>query len=90
MPTWAEFLPERERWDIIKYLLESFMVGRPMPHSMWGDGAVSAEFATLSKDNWLGEGHTISSGNGRDLYGQYCASCHGDDGRGNGPGSLHP
>jgi mono/diheme cytochrome c family protein len=87
MPVWGEFLPEEERWDAIHYLMQAFMRGRPTPGSVLGNGAVSAEFATLSEDNWLGEGHTISDRRGGELYARYCATCHGSSGRGDGEGA---
>jgi cytochrome c553 len=31
----------------------------------------------------------ISSMSGRDLYGLYCAACHGRDGKGNGPAAVN-
>ncbi|MGD2078879.1 MAG: cytochrome c, partial [Chloroflexota bacterium] len=51
------------------------------------DGAVAANFVTVSQDNWLAEGHVISETQGAVLYGTYCATCHGPDGEGNGPGT---
>ncbi len=88
MPTWGEFLPEDQRWDVVKYLMESSMKGKPVTSSVYGDGSIAANFITLSSDNWTGEGHTISTDNGAQLYGTYCATCHGDDGQGNGPGTI--
>jgi mono/diheme cytochrome c family protein len=86
MPVWGEFLPEDQRWDAVKYLMDSWMAGNDNAASMYGDGAVAANFVTLSSDNWIGEGHMISVTHGAELYGVYCATCHGPDGRGNGPG----
>jgi mono/diheme cytochrome c family protein len=88
MPTWGEFLPESQRWDVIHYLMASFMVGKPVTASVYGDGVVAADFTTLSIDNWTGEGHTVSTDHGAELYGTYCATCHGDNGQGNGPGTV--
>ena len=85
MPVWGEFLPESQRWEDVKFIMESFMMGRVVTDSVF-TGDIAANFLTLSKDNWIGEGHTISETNGADLYGVYCATCHGDDGKGNGPG----
>jgi mono/diheme cytochrome c family protein len=87
MPTWGEFLPEGQRWDAVKYLMDSFMMGRPMTSSVYVDGAIAANFVTLSQDNWIGEGHTISITHGIDLFNTYCATCHAEDGQGNGPGT---
>jgi mono/diheme cytochrome c family protein len=67
--------------------MSSFMMGQPVTDSVYGDGGVAADFITLSADNWTGEGHTISTDHGAELYGTYCATCHGDDGQGNGSGT---
>jgi len=87
MPTWGEFLPEDQRWDAVKYLMDSFMMGSPMTTSVYGDGSIAANFVTLSQDNWIGEGHTISITHGIDLFSTHCATCHAEDGQGNGPGT---
>ncbi len=88
MPVWGEFLPEAERWDLVEYIMRSFVEGRPTPRSALGDGAVSAEFAMLSEDYWLGAGHDISTQRGESLYSRYCSTCHGSDGAGDGPGTA--
>ena len=87
MPTWGEVLPVSERWDVIKYLMATYMAGNPVTQSSYGDGAVAASFVTVSRANWLGEGHVISATHGADLYLTYCATCHGADGQGEGPGT---
>ena len=87
MPSWGEFLPEDQRWDAIKFIMESFMVGKPVTTSLSANGQVAANVITLSKKNWLGAGHVISTTHGADLYATYCATCHGDKGQGNGSGT---
>jgi cytochrome c oxidase cbb3-type subunit 2 len=87
MPSWGEVMPLNDRWDAIKYLMATYMMGKPVTDSVYGDGAVAATFVTLSQDNWLAEGHVISSTHGADLYQTYCSTCHGEDGQGNGPGT---
>lgn len=89
MPTWGEVLPVSERWDAIKFLMGTFMAGKPATQSVYGDGAVAANFVTLSRDNWLAEGHVISDTLGANLYEQYCATCHAADGQGDGPGAKN-
>jgi mono/diheme cytochrome c family protein len=88
MPSWGEFLPLDQRWDAIKYLIDSFRVGVPMTASVAGDGKVANDFATLSPDNWKAEGHEISLTQGADVYQTYCSTCHGADGSGRGDGVL--
>jgi mono/diheme cytochrome c family protein len=88
MPAWGEFLPESQRWDVIKYLMDTFMMGKPVTVSVYGDGAISADFVLVSSDVYVSEGHTISVTNGADQYATYCATCHGDAGQGDGPGTA--
>jgi mono/diheme cytochrome c family protein len=88
MPVWGEFLPVEQRWDALKFVIESFEVGRPANASVLGSGNIAANFITLSQDNWLGEAHVISATHGADLYGTYCTTCHGDGGLGQGPGTV--
>jgi mono/diheme cytochrome c family protein len=88
MPSWGEFLPESQRWDVIKYLMDTFMIGKPVTASVYGDGSIAADFVLASSEVYVGEGHTISVTHGADLYATYCATCHGDAGQGNGPGTA--
>ena len=85
MPTWGEVLPIEQRWDVIKYLMASFMQGMPVTASVYSDAPVN--YLTLSQENWISEGHVISMTNGLNLYTQYCLTCHGDKGQGDGPGT---
>jgi mono/diheme cytochrome c family protein len=90
MPSWGEWLPEDQRWDAVKFLMDTWMMGKAqMTSSVYGAGAVAADYATLSQDNWIGEGHVISPTHGAALFGTYCATCHGDQGQGNGPGTQN-
>ena len=88
MPTWGEWLPESDRWDAVKYIMQSFITGQPSADSVYQEGQISSEFLLLSSDVYLSEGHTINTDNGQPLYAQYCATCHGDTGLGDGPGTL--
>jgi mono/diheme cytochrome c family protein len=88
MPSWGEFLPEEQRWDAVKYLMDSFVRGQPVTVSVYGDGGIAANVVKLSQDNWIGEGHVISTTHGADLYAIYCTTCHGDKGQGDGPGTV--
>jgi mono/diheme cytochrome c family protein len=87
MPYWGEWLPESLRWDAIKYLMGSFMKGKPVTESVYGTGKIAANFVTASSQVFLDEGHTIPTDQASDLYQKYCATCHGDQGQGNGPGT---
>jgi mono/diheme cytochrome c family protein len=87
MPSWGEFLPEGQRWDILRYVVDAFFVGRPQAASV-DDGRIAPQFVTLSQDNWVGAGNVISVTNGADLYATYCTTCHGDKGQGSGPGTA--
>jgi mono/diheme cytochrome c family protein len=87
-PSWGEFLPENQRWDIIKFVKEAFILGLPPLPSLYADGGTSANVMSLSQADWTKEGHVISTTNGADLYAIYCATCHGKQGKGDGPGAL--
>lgn len=87
-PSWGEFLPEDQRWDVIKFVREAFIQGLPPLPSLYADGAAASNVLTLSQDNWIGEGHVISTTHGANLYAIYCATCHGDQGNGDGPGAM--
>jgi mono/diheme cytochrome c family protein len=87
MPVWGEWVPFNQRWDVVKYLMSAFMMGKPVTSSVYGNGQVPASYVTVSSDVYISEGHTISVTHGTDLYAQYCATCHGSDGQGNGPGT---
>ncbi len=82
MPPWGEFLPESARWNAVKYVGDAFILGGDSTWVSYGDAQVAANFVTLSSDNWIGEGHVISATHGVDLYGSYCAVCHGQNGLG--------
>ena len=88
MPYWGEFLPWEDRWDDVKYVLEAWMVGRPVTSSVYGSGEVPGNYATIGSQMYLDEGHTISVTHGADLYSQLCVTCHGDTGKGDGPGNV--
>ncbi len=97
MPAWGEWMPTERRWDVIKYLEDAVVANVtasnanpqnvPTLASAY-NGKVAADFATLSMQNWLDEGHTISADHGGQLYQQYCAACHGADYKGNGPDTI--
>ncbi len=88
MPSWGEFLPFDQRWDAIKFIMDTFMMGKPVTTTLYSPGSVPSNFVTLSRGNWLDEGHVISDTHGADLYATYCVTCHGDNGQGNGPGTV--
>jgi mono/diheme cytochrome c family protein len=88
MPSWGEWLPANQRWDAIKYLEEAFMQGMPVSSSVYNNGTIAVNFLRASSDMYISEGHSISVTHGADLYPIYCATCHGDQGQGNGPGTV--
>ena len=69
--------------------VEAFRLGKPVTASVAGNGEVAADFATLSPDNWTGEGHVISLSRGADVFSTYCATCHGPGGDGQGYGDVN-
>jgi mono/diheme cytochrome c family protein len=87
MPVWSEWLPLEQRWDAVRYLISAFMIGQPLTSSVFGNGDVPDSYVTVSSDVYIAEGHTISVADGKGFYEQYCATCHGLDGQGDGPGT---
>jgi mono/diheme cytochrome c family protein len=87
MPSWGEFLPEQSRWDAIVYLMRSAMMGNPVTGSVMDGAQVAGNFANVSSGMWTDEGNSIDAQAGAQSYGTYCATCHGADGTGNGPGT---
>jgi cytochrome c oxidase cbb3-type subunit 2 len=85
MPTWGEWMPIEARWNVISFVQQAFVAGMPSTSSVYNNGQLAANFATVSRDLWLEEGHVISPTMGADLYDKYCAPCHGASGQGNGP-----
>jgi mono/diheme cytochrome c family protein len=88
MPVWGEWLPLAQRWDAIKYIIATFMgQGMPVMDSVYTD-QLPADFVLVSSDVYKSEGYSYSTENGGTLYQQYCATCHGQNGEGNGPGTT--
>ncbi|MHB8165413.1 MAG: c-type cytochrome [Sulfuricella sp.] len=88
MPSWGEFLPASQRWDAIKFITESFVVGKPLKTAQPANVQIGADVLTLSKKEWLATGHIISPSHGAVLYASYCATCHGAQGQGDGSGMI--
>jgi mono/diheme cytochrome c family protein len=65
------------------------MMGKPVTSSAYGNGQVPASYATVSSDVFVSEGHSISEDHGQELYTQYCVTCHGENGQGDGPGTQN-
>ncbi len=86
MPTWGEWLPESLRWDVLQYVTNAFLEGNSATGSVYNNGQTAANFVTASSDVFLSEGHTIPTDQAPDLYQQYCTTCHGDQGQGDGSG----
>jgi mono/diheme cytochrome c family protein len=88
MPTWAEWLPEDQRWDAILFIQQAFVEGRPTMSSLYS-GATATNVLTLSQQNWTDSGNVIDPDNGKTVFEQYCATCHGDGGKGDGAGASN-
>jgi len=87
MPSWGEWLPLDQRWDALKYIMGTFMgSGMPLTESVYTE-EIPANYVTLSSDVYKSEGYTISTSLGEEIYQTYCATCHGENGEGMGPGT---
>jgi cbb3-type cytochrome c oxidase subunit II len=87
MPTWGEFLTEQVRWTDARFVKESFVDGKPTTGSAMGDGKVPPPYVRVDSGIFESEIATIDPKQGKPLFEQYCSSCHGADGKGNGPGT---
>lgn len=90
MPTWGEFLNTRMRWLDVKYLKDSYTTGLPAASnaSHYGTGAVPLPYVRTDTGIFQDEIATIVPEDGQALYEQYCVTCHGDQGQGDGPGAA--
>jgi cbb3-type cytochrome c oxidase subunit II len=89
MPTWGEFLTERERWDDVRYILDSFVAGSAKASSsVMGEGRVPPQYVRTDPGIFQSEIATITPVDGKPIYEARCASCHGADGAGRGPGTV--
>ena len=87
MPTWGEWIPLQNRWNVIayiqKYITNAAKGGKAeVIPSVFNDGAVAANYAQASTDLWESEIQKLDLQNGADQYTKYCADCHGVDGKG--------
>jgi mono/diheme cytochrome c family protein len=87
MPSWGEWIPILQRWDLILYIQQAFVSGLPVNQSVY-TGEIALNYITLDQNIWLAQGNQISASDGKTLYGQYCAACHGDAGKGNAPDTV--
>lgn len=87
MPSWGEFLPEHERWTDVRFVKESFVDGKRPTSSAMGDGKVPAPYVRTDPGIFQSEIATISPSDGKTVYENYCMTCHGGRGLGDGPGT---
>lgn len=80
MPAWEDFLTEDEIWSVIMYLYQQ-TGWRPRTWDEEGGAPVAG-----SGDP---QGSPEPDETGRAVYEKWCAGCHGDEGRGDGPAATH-
>lgn len=89
MPSWGEFLTERERWGDVRFVRDSFVTGSAKAGaSVMGNGSVPSQYVRMDPGIFQSEITTISPTRGKALYATWCATCHGSTGSGNGPGTT--
>ena len=87
MPTWGEWIPLQNRWNVIAYIQKYITnaakggVAEVIP-SVFNGGAVAVNYAQTSTDLWESEIQKLDLQNGADQYTKYCTGCHGVDGKG--------
>ncbi len=91
MPTWGEFLSTRMRWADVKYLKDSYTTGLASEgnRSHYGKGDVPLPYVRTDTGIFEDEIATIVPADGKPIYEQYCVTCHGDTGEGDGPGAAN-
>ncbi len=89
MPIWGEFLNADMRLADVKYLKDSFNIGTGAAGktSHYGNGAVPLPYVRTDTGIFEAEIATISPDAGKAVYEQYCATCHGETGAGDGAGA---
>jgi mono/diheme cytochrome c family protein len=92
MPSWGEWMPLQNRWNVIAYIqsaiTQSSILGSSQTvQSVYNDGQVAVQFAQVNTQLWQDEGHSIDLQNGANLYDKFCTGCHGADGQGLQPDS---
>ena len=89
MPTWGEFLSQRMRWQDVRFLKDTFTTGLPATsyQSHYGDGAVPLPYVRTDTGIFQDEIATIVPADGKPIYEQYCLTCHGATGLGDGAGA---
>jgi mono/diheme cytochrome c family protein len=88
MPTWGEFLNINMRWSDVRYLKDSYLIGLPPESnkSHYNNGKVPIDYVRTDPGIFQSEIATIVPSDGKPVWEQYCQTCHGADGKGNGPG----
>jgi len=89
MPTWGEFLNTRMRWNDVRYVKESFTLGLPAGsnQSHYGKGDVPIQYVRTDTGIFSDEIGAIDPAAGKAVYEQYCQTCHGAKGAGDGAGA---
>jgi mono/diheme cytochrome c family protein len=91
MPIWGEFLNTKMRWNDVKYLKDSYTDGLPASGnaSHYGSGSVPLPYVRSDTGIFESEIATIVPTDGKPIYEQYCLTCHGPTGNGDGPGAAN-
>jgi cbb3-type cytochrome c oxidase subunit II len=89
MPYWGELLTQRQRWNDVRFVFDSFVTGAARStSSVMGDGRVPAQYVRTDPGIFEAEIATISPSAGKMLYATWCSTCHGITGKGSGPGTV--
>lgn len=84
MPAWENILTEEEIWSVIIFLYQQAGVE---PRRLTEQGAHG--LLPIPARNLMAQASPTGAGRGEELYDKWCAGCHGETGRGDGPAARY-
>ena len=82
----AEWMPFNQRWALVKYIVDTFQKGVQGGQSTMKPQRAARRLRDLRRRHLRGRGQHDLAGAGKQIYASFCATCHGADGQGDGPG----
>jgi mono/diheme cytochrome c family protein len=85
MPAWQEWLPLRQRWDLVRYIKEGLVLGRPYVTSVFSPNDLPPHMRQVDWRMWTLQGNRLDPAHGKAIFATYCAPCHVNNGQSRGP-----